>query len=987
MKLKLYILLFSLTAAFSISCSEIDPPSGHDTEETIPKDKFLGDACSIKMENTFATFPDTDGHLFIKTPDNTIISRKFKRHNLSSDGSMKLEYGLKDGLYELLYMEYDLPEEKVMDGITKGHFGLTCRIEIKNGIATLLDKWNPKLGLYGSGTPIDTIRIASADQMVQLTLRLSESSFEDGWENYYFLQCANLDGKEMSMLCSREYGWIPLGYLNTTPFRSTFDGGGYKITGLKINKELTAGVGLFGYAHGAHFRNIHLDKANLNGDFAVGGILGAAISSEGKMFTTIFENCKITNSTINTVANGFGAGGILGCVDQFTRVNLSKCSTDSSTTVYATMNAGGMIGVAAIYSNITVGLCENHSDVTSDYGCAGGIVGACDTLYAAICHNAGTINGAVKYKEGDEVNGFTGIGAGGIAGGTGMSCFGACTNKGTITGYKSAGGILGSTRVSGTIEGEDYLCQNSFIECCTNKGTIKANDIAGGICGEAQISVSGCINEGDVIASNSCAGGIVAVSNMSVVHNNINTANVTSQKYAGGIASVILMGNCTINHNYGYIRGISSHAGGILGYGGRDISLIYCGNFGTVYSSSTQALGGLAGECGDMLDDPLIPDWAKYTISVVEIVLSAATSIAGAGIGFAKTMSNGAKLAYSIPATLVSLIPFAYDVTSWGFNIDDEIRLNELMDMADEVQEKMDAEMAAIQTTLKAYRKSFTPPSNGFSSNILAYDYPNNVQNFVDYYEASDDNAIAVNDSIQQYRLDEIDKALDYEENQLMKFNISSGVAVLLSTVAVVSSVVSMAMTAGATAPTVIASCAGFAGAIIGGATSISQTALATEYNCVIIEECLNAAKVESDESKGNVGGIVGILHDHGKISDCLNTGSGPGGGGHLVGKAYSVTTVKNSLSIAPVSSWGDVVSYDGHDNSTSGVYYCTDNNTNSPSVIATGTSFTGLTYDQIADPKSFVGWDIGTGNECWTISPHSEHPFPILNVSKFVNR
>ena len=70
------------------------------------------------------------------------------------------------------------------------------------------------------------------------------------------------------------------------------------------------------------------------------------------------------------------------------------------------MSAGGVIGMAANTSALMVGMCENSSDVTSDWGSAGGVIGACASLNMANCQNFGSVTGAVKYVQGAEQQGY-----------------------------------------------------------------------------------------------------------------------------------------------------------------------------------------------------------------------------------------------------------------------------------------------------------------------------------------------------------------------------------------------------------------------------------------------------------------------------------------------------------------------------------------------------------------------------------------------------
>ncbi|MBQ8471431.1 MAG: hypothetical protein IJ502_05820 [Alistipes sp.] len=992
MKRFVRLLLVAMVAVWGMACSEEPYPHFSDLTPE-PKDEYLGEARSIHLKHGFEKFAERNVTLYVRTDEGVLIKRKATRKSSVLGGAhLALDHGLKDGRYELLYLEYDLPEEDQLEGFKKGHFGLSCRVEIAQGEVQLLDTWDATFRYYGKGTAENPFRISSYDQMIQLTLDVANTSLLTDeqikqWEETHFLQTADINGRDMARHCSRQYGWIPIGFLNTTPFRSTFDGGGYKITGLEITRSSTCCVGLFGYTHGACIRNVHLTDATIEGDFAVGGIAGTTISSEGERRVTVFENCTVESSSITSHEGGYGVGGLLGCVDELTVASLHKCRSLGNT-ISATMNAGGMVGVGARSSAVIVGLSENSSTVTTDYGCVGGIVGVCDSLNMAACINRGAINGAVRYVEGDENNGLSNLGAGGIVGGTGMSVFTGCVNEGVVQGRIGVGGILGSTRFTGTFEGEDYVCQNAIFLYCGNSGSVAGEYIVGGICGEAQVGATGCYNAGPIIASGSGAGGILGVSQMAICENNVNTGTVTADTHAGGIAGITWVGNYMINHNYGSIYAANGYSAGILANGGRDITMNYCGNFGPISSSSSSdPIAGLLAECGDFIEaHTLIPDEAKYAIAGFEIVLGV-VGLAGIPLAFVHTtnaVANGLMTAFSAVTFTASTLCWLYDDILHSYGIYGCLEMLDIEKMSQETREAIEAQLAQAKTVQQSMRSSFAPSSFIFSSNMLSYEYPNNVQKMIAFC-ASEGGDEQYNEALQAERIATIDDTIEKENSKMVNHQIVSGVAMLLGAVATVAGAAALILGSGGTAlPAVIASMAGFASGVMGGVNTIVQTATATEYNLNEINESVNSGSISCPSSNAKAGGIVGVLHDYGTVADCLNTGAGSGGGGHLVGQVRSETTLRNSLSIAPASSWAKMAGEDGHDNTSSGLYYCVEaENMVASTADVVGTSASGLTLEQIARKESFVGWDID-GKSCWTIPAHVQKPFPIPDMSKY---
>ena len=91
--------------------------------------------------------------------------------------------------------------------------------------------------------------------------------------------------------------WTPIG-AGSTPFRGTFDGGGYTITGITINNPTTNNQGMFGYIEGGTVKNLGLINVSIAGNNSVGGLVGEI---EG-LDTIYIQNCFVTGSV---TGNGF----------------------------------------------------------------------------------------------------------------------------------------------------------------------------------------------------------------------------------------------------------------------------------------------------------------------------------------------------------------------------------------------------------------------------------------------------------------------------------------------------------------------------------------------------------------------------------------------------------------------------------------------------------------------------------------------------------
>ncbi len=987
---KFYFLIWGVSVALLLgACTEDHLEESESSMR--PGDAFLGEFQQLVLDEGCDAFTGDRFTLYIATPKGEVIHRAGRYMRPGNQYTqLQLDHGLVDGEYELLYLEYDLPASEVFDGVTKGHYGIGCRVSIADGKLVSLDRWNAEWGLYGLGTAEDPYRISSENHLIQLCVEVGEARIDEDWKNVHFLQTADLDGRILSLV-SRTYGWIPIGFQHTQPFRSVYDGGGHTIDSLEVKRDAVSGVGLFGYVLGAYIKNVRLTNCVFTGDFAVGGIAGAVVSDGGERSMTVIENCTVWKSSIQSKEGGVGVGGLLGAVDQYTIVNVHDCQSLNNT-VYAGISAGGVVGMAASTSALMVGMCKNSSDVTSDWGSAGGVVGACDSLNMANCLNFGSVTGAVKYTKGDEQQGYPYVGAGGLVGGARAAYIVTSINHGTIQGRTGVGGVLGSSRVMGGLEGEEYICQDVTMLYCGNTGAIGGESCVGGLCGEAQLGSSGCYNAGPVTASGSCAGGIVGFAQVALMQNNVNSALVIADSHAAGMAGVALMGRFTINQNYGQIQVVNGHGAGMIGHAGRDILMDYCGNFGMIQGASEDPLAGLIAECGEYMDAPGVSDTVKYTMASFEIALGIA-GIVGAGLAFAKPVSSLAKAGitgFSVTSWLASGACLLYD--SLMFQYDDR-RIGELEDLGDlseETQKKIEESMQQVQHTQRYMRAMmYTPSMTNFSNNMLSFEYPTHVQSLVDFCTASADNEKDFNEMTELERAEYITEIIEFETNKARDHQIASAVSIMFSTVAFVAGGVALLVGSGGTAaPAVIAGVAGFCSGVIGGVNTIVQTATARDYNFSLIRENVNVGPIVCSVPNRYAGGLVGVLHDHGAIEDCINIGDGPGSGGHLVGDMHDLTTLKNSLSIATTHSWGDIVVSSGNDNIVSGLYFCIGEEKSAALPEGFDTcSAVGLTVAEVGDPANFFGWDISGEQSTWIIPPHVKNPFPIPYVSSFMPR
>ena len=221
-------------------------------------------------------------------------------------------------------------------------------------------------------------------------------------------------------------GWLPIGTM-ARPFTGTFEGNGFTITGLMVQRTLRTNQGLFGVLAGnGAIRNLHLVNADVTGGSPIGALVGRVV--EGQI-----ESCSSTG-TVSAV--GDRAGGLVG--------SLEKGAITRSFSTSKVVGEGGMIGglvgevgLGTVASSYATGRVRAFSPE------AGGLIGALrenslvKNCYATgevivlreggglIGHLAGTANssyatGAITIEDENENGDFVGhaIGQTAISGST-----------------------------------------------------------------------------------------------------------------------------------------------------------------------------------------------------------------------------------------------------------------------------------------------------------------------------------------------------------------------------------------------------------------------------------------------------------------------------------------------------------------------------------------------------------------------------------------
>ena len=185
---------------------------------------------------------------------------------------------------------------------------------------------------------------------------------------------ANLDLKD-------EANWAPIGTWasadDNKPFSGTFDGQGYAISNLKIDRSDAENQGLFGYAGTGTIQNVILVNPDVTGEKRVGAVVGSGgivtgcamvggtVSGSGNIGGVAGEvvrranNCYATGTVSGT---GINTGGVVGCS---TNGNISNCYATGA--VSGTGNVGGVVGNVSAVSDAEASNCAAlNASVTGD---------------------------------------------------------------------------------------------------------------------------------------------------------------------------------------------------------------------------------------------------------------------------------------------------------------------------------------------------------------------------------------------------------------------------------------------------------------------------------------------------------------------------------------------------------------------------------------------------------------------------------------------
>ena len=322
---------------------------------------------------------DEDGNkLIVSNPKELTIIYKVEDYDESNLGTNPDE--------DIVLYEIDF--DKLKPYIRKLHsdtaYFVAARANLEFGI-TVLDPKSNKDRItppINEGTPEGPGEVGKGEIIIRTAEDLAKIGKDENYPlNGNYIQMADID---LSGYRDGE-GWVPIGNY-TNRFTGKFDGNGFKIRNLYIDRPNIKDQGLFGYTKGATLTNISLENVNVTGEEATGGLVGGADESTisnsyatGSVEGGYYTGGLVGDAINSTISNSYATGSVSG--ENYTGGLIGSSEESTITNSYATGSVSGRF-----YTGGLVGYAKSSSTITNSYATGsvtgifyiGGLVGYVD---------------------------------------------------------------------------------------------------------------------------------------------------------------------------------------------------------------------------------------------------------------------------------------------------------------------------------------------------------------------------------------------------------------------------------------------------------------------------------------------------------------------------------------------------------------------------------------------------------------------------------
>jgi hypothetical protein len=392
----------------------------------------------------------------------------------------------------------------------------------------------------GTGTLNEPYLICTAQSLIDI---------QNDLNSHYKLE-NNIDLQEIE--------WIPIGN-ETHPFRGYFNGDGYNISNLNIQKNERF-TGVFGVSEGT-ISNLNLINVNVSGRQDTGALVGknynlienvyvkGYVKGSSQVGGLVGSNIGtiLDSKTYVVVEGNKDVGGLVGYNNGLYNNGgiIKKCSSIGE--IYGKDNTGGLIGDNTqgeeIYDCYSISLVEGN-----DY--VGGLIGSCDKSSISNSYFIGNVKGRNL--------------VGGFIGGTSLNKIIQSYTNSNITGEKSIGGFIGKSN-------------GDYIDKSYSKGSVFGNRYVGGFIGY----MSGIMSH---LPNNTYK------TTTTEITKSYSDSEVIGERYVGGFIGESRKGNIKNSYSKGSVEG-EDHIGGFIGVDG-DVEIINSYTNGKVNNPKTDGFYG-----------------------------------------------------------------------------------------------------------------------------------------------------------------------------------------------------------------------------------------------------------------------------------------------------------------------------------------------------------------------------------------------------------
>ena len=198
------------------------------------------------------------------------------------------------------------------------------------------------------------------------------SSNDHVWDNY-FEQIADINAYDTHNWNEGE-GFYPIGPTIQNYFSGTYDGQGYTISNLFIDRPGSYYIGLFGRISASEIHDLNIENAEITGSMYTGIICG-------RSFSSTIENCTVAGIVTGSSNSGVAVGTIF-------YSHMSECHSTGA--ISGGDYIGGLVGSMG-YSDVN--LCSSDAEVNGSSK-VGGLIGIISSQGEIFnCYSKGNVNG------------------------------------------------------------------------------------------------------------------------------------------------------------------------------------------------------------------------------------------------------------------------------------------------------------------------------------------------------------------------------------------------------------------------------------------------------------------------------------------------------------------------------------------------------------------------------------------------------------------